>query len=77
MFLKFKALGILAGFTAAAFAFFSTIQWLASVYGSDAVVKGISFCFIGGLFYMMYSLILGKLQYDQRVDELNKSNEPK
>ena len=70
--LKVKALALLAGWMAAVFGGVAVVQLLAHQFGSEVIMNLITGGFIVGLLYMVYNLILTKLEWDAKVDELSK-----
>lgn len=70
--LKVKAAVMLAGWVGCVFAGIAVVQLLAHYFGSELVVNLLLGGAMAWLLYGVYSLILTKLQWDAKVDELNK-----
>jgi hypothetical protein len=70
--LKVKALALLAGWMAAVFGGVAVVQLLAHQFGSEVIMNLITGGFIVGLLYMVYNLILTKLEWDSKIDDLNQ-----
>ena len=69
--LKVKALALMAGWMGAVLAGVAVVQLLAIQFGSEVVMNIIVGGIVLGLLYMVYTLILARLEYDAKVDELN------
>lgn len=70
--LKVKALAILAAWVGCVLAGIAVCQLLAHYFGTELVMNLIAGTFILWLVYGVYSAILWKLQWDDKVDELNQ-----
>lgn len=70
--LKVRALALLAGWMAAVLAGVAVVQLLAHQFGSEIVMNMITGGIMAWLLYMVYTLILHKLEWDAKVDDLNK-----
>lgn len=70
--LKVKALALLAGWMGAVFAGIAVVQLAANYFGSETVLNIFVGAVLAWLMYQVYNLILAKLEWDARVDELNK-----
>ena len=70
--LKVKAAVMLAGWIGCVFAGIGIVQLIAHYFGSELVMNMIVGGILLWLLYAVYSLILWKLQWDSKVDELNK-----
>ena len=70
--LKVRALALLAGWMAAVFAGVAVVQLVAHQFGSEFVINLITGGILAWLLYMVYTLILAKLEWDAKVDELNQ-----
>ena len=73
--LKVKALALMAVWMGAVVAGVAVVQLLVHQFGSEVVMNMIVSGFVLGLLYMVYTLILGKLEYDAKVDELHKDKQ--
>jgi len=71
MSLKLKALFFLAGFISATVATASIIQYIARNVPAETIQTAFSVGIMGGLLYMVYSLILTRLEYDKKIDEIS------
>ena len=73
--LKVRALMYLAGWVGCLFAAIAVVQLLAHQFGTE-VVMGMVYGSIGlWLLYCVYNLILYKLEWDAKVDELHSNKE--
>ena len=70
--LKVKALALLAGWMAAVFGGVAVVQLLAHQFGSELIINLLTGGMMLWLLYMVYTLILKKLEWDAKVDELSK-----
>ena len=72
--LKVKALALMAGWMGAVLAGVAVIQLLARQFGSEVVINMVVSGFVVWLLYMVYTLILARLEYDAKVDALSEKN---
>lgn len=72
--LKIKALAIMAGIFGGTILVVGLFQIALETYGAQAVGNVIVSGFILGLCYMMYGLILNRLEYDEKLKELNSKD---
>ena len=72
--LKVKALAIMAGIFGGTILVVGLFQIALETYGVRAVGNVIVSGFMLGLCYMMYSLILNKFEYDEKLKELNSKD---
>ena len=70
--LKVKAGVLLACWMGAVFAGIAVIQLIAHYFGSEFVINLLMGAVMAWLLYGVYGLILAKLQWDAKVDELNQ-----
>ena len=73
--LKVKALALMAGWMGAVLAGVAVVQLLARQFGSEVVMNMIVSGIVVWLLYMMYTVILARLEYDAKVDELHKDKQ--
>ena len=73
--LKVKALALMAGWMCAVLAGVAVVQLLARQFGSEVIVNMVVSGFVVWLLYMVYSLILARLEYGAKVDELHKDKQ--
>jgi len=73
MSLKLKALLILVGGLSIAFGGIFLIEYIAIYFSREAIVTALSVFVMGGLLYMTYGLILSRLEYEQKIDEISKN----
>ena len=71
MSLKLKALLILAGFMAITVITSALVSYIAHNVSAETIQAAFSVGMIGGLLYMVYSLILTKLEHDKKLDEIS------
>ena len=69
--LKVKAAVMLAGWIGCVFAGVAIVQLIAHYFGSELVMNLLVGSLILWLIYGVYQLILMKLQWEAKVDELN------
>ena len=69
--LKVKALALMAGWMGAVLAGVAVVQLLARQFGSEVIINMVVSGFVLWLLYMVYTVILARLEYDAKVDELN------
>ena len=72
--LKVKALALMAGWMCAVLAGVAVVQLLARQFGSEVVINMVVSGFVVWLLYMVYTLILARLEYDAKVDALSEKN---
>ena len=72
--LKVKALALMAGWMGAVLAGVAVVQLLARQFGSEVIINMVVSCFVVWLLYMVYTLILARLEYDAKVDALSEKN---
>ena len=72
--LKVKALALMAGWMGAVLAGVAVVQLLARQFGSEVVINMVVSGFVVWLLYMVYTLILARLEYDAKVDALSEKN---
>ena len=72
--LKVKALALMAGWMGAVLAGVAVVQLLARQFGSEVVINMVVSGFVVWLLYMVYALILARLEYDAKVDALSEKN---
>jgi uncharacterized PurR-regulated membrane protein YhhQ (DUF165 family) len=72
--LKVKALALMAGWMGAVLAGVAVVQLLARQFGSEVVMNMVVSGFVVWLLYMVYTLILARLEYDAKVDALSEKN---
>ena len=72
--LKVKALALMAGWIGAVLAGVAVVQLLARQFGSEVVMNMVVSGFVVWLLYMVYTLILARLEYDAKVDALSEKN---
>ena len=70
--LKVKAAVMLAGWIGCVFGGVAVVQLIAHYFGTELVMNMIVGGIILWLLYGVYNLILWKLQWDSKVDELNQ-----
>ena len=70
--LKVKALALMAGWIGAVLAGVAVVQLLARQFGSEVITNMVVSGFVVWLLYMVYTLILARLEYGAKVDELSK-----
>ena len=73
--LKLRALAYLAGWLGCVFAAVAVVQLLAHQFGTEVVMSMVYGGIVLWLLYMVYTLILAKLQWDARVDELHNKQD--
>ena len=73
--LKVKALALMAGWMGAVLAGVAVVQLLARQFGSEVVMNMIVSGLVVWLLYMMYTVILARLEYGAKVDELHKDKQ--
>ena len=73
--LKVKALALMAGWMGAVLAGVAVVQLLARQFGSEVVMNMIVSGIVVWLLYMMYTVILARLEYGAKVDELHKDKQ--
>ena len=73
--LKVKALALMAGWMGAVLAGVAVVQLLARQFGSEVITNMVVSGFVVWLLYMVYTLILARLEYGAKVDELNKDKQ--
>ena len=69
--LKVKALALMAGWMGAVLAGVAVVQLLIRQFGSEVITNMVVSGFVLWLLYMVYTVILARLEYDAKVDELN------
>ena len=72
--LKVKALALMAGWMGAVLAGVAVVQLLARQFGSEVVMNMVVSGIVVWLLYMVYTLILARLEYDAKVDALSEKN---
>ena len=72
--LKLKALLYTAGFVVGCSIISYCLIWTLSMLSQQTIIWIASACGIGFLLYMMYNLILNKLEYDEKITELYDKN---
>ena len=72
--LKVKALALMAGWIGAVLAGVAVVQLLARQFGSEVVMNMIVSGIVLGLLYMVYTLILARLEYGAKIDALSEKN---
>ena len=72
--LKVKALALMAGWMGAVLAGVAVVQLLARQFGSEVITNMVVSGFVVWLLYMVYTLILARLEYDAKVDALSEKN---
>jgi hypothetical protein len=72
--LKVKALALMAGWMGAVLAGVAVVQLLARQFGSEVIINMVVSGFVVWLLYMVYTLILARLEYDAKVDALSEKN---
>jgi hypothetical protein len=70
--LKLKAVGILLGIFAVTFVSLGLVRVLAEYIGPDGVLNLVTGSMLALLIYALYGLILNKLEYDARIEQLTK-----
>lgn len=70
--LKVKAAVYLAGYIGAVFVVIAVLQTAAKYLGADFVTNCVIGAVLAWLLYGVYGLILAKLKYDAKVDELTE-----
>jgi uncharacterized membrane protein YsdA (DUF1294 family) len=70
--LKVKALALMAGWMGAVVAGVAVVQLLARQFGSEVVTHMVVSGIVVWLLYMVYTLILARLEYDAKIDEVSK-----
>ena len=70
--LKVKAAVYLAGYVGAVFVVIAVLQTAAKYLGADFVTNCVIGAILVWLLYSVYGLILTKLKYDAKVDELTE-----
>jgi len=70
--LKVKALALMAGWMGAVVAGVAVVQLLARQFGNEVVTHMVVSGFVVWLLYMVYTLILARLEYDAKIDEVRK-----
>jgi hypothetical protein len=70
--MKLKAASIVAGMVAVSFFAAAGCKWITETFTTEQIVQGIGMLSIAALLYMMYTLILTRLEYDSKVEELGK-----
>ena len=73
--LKVKALALMAGWMGAVVAGVAVVQLLARQFGSEVVTHMVVSGIVVWLLYMVYTLILARLEYGAKVDKLNKDKQ--
>lgn len=71
MSLKLKALLILSGLVVATVAATALVQYIAFNVSTETIKTAISVSVIGALLYTVYQVILSKLEYDKKIDEIS------
>jgi uncharacterized membrane protein YsdA (DUF1294 family) len=72
--LKVKALALMAGWMGAVLAGVAVVQLLARQFGSEVIINMVVSGFVLWLLYMVYTLILARLEYDAKIDALSEKN---
>ena len=72
--LKVKALALMAGWMGAVLAGVAVVQLLARQFGSEVIINMVVSGFVVWLLYMVYTLILARLEYDAKIDALSEKN---
>ena len=72
--LKVKALALMAGWMGAVLAGVAVVQLLARQFGSEVVMNMVVSGIVVWLLYMVYTLILARLEYDAKIDALSEKN---
>lgn len=72
--LKFKALVILMFWIAAVFLGLGFVRILVEQFGPEGVINGIVGAILAGLLYQVYGLILVKLEWDAKLNEMSKAD---
>ena len=72
--LKVKALALMAGWMGAVLAGVAVVQLLARQFGSEVIMNMVVSGFVVWLLYMVYTLILARLEYDAKIDALSEKN---
>jgi uncharacterized PurR-regulated membrane protein YhhQ (DUF165 family) len=72
--LKVKALALMAGWMGAVLAGVAVVQLLARQFGSEVIMNMVVSGFVLWLLYMVYTLILARLEYDAKIDALSEKN---
>jgi uncharacterized PurR-regulated membrane protein YhhQ (DUF165 family) len=70
--LKVKALALMAGWMCAVLAGVAVVQLLARQFGSEVITNMVVSGFVVWLLYMVYTLILARLEYNAKIEELSK-----
>ena len=70
--LKVKALALMAGWMGAVVAGVAVVQLLARQFGSEVVTHMVVSGIVVWLLYMVYTLILARLEYNAKIDEVSK-----
>ena len=73
MSLKLKALFIMVGGICIAVAGVFLAQYIAVTFSTETIKTGIATLITGALLYTVYGLILSRLEYEQKVDEISKN----
>jgi len=72
--LKIKALALMAGWMGAVLAGVAVVQLLARQFGSEVVMNMVVSGVVVWLLYMVYTLILARLEYDAKIDTMSEKN---
>ena len=72
MSLKIKALLQLVGLILAGIVGSELINFITTYVPKETIWTGIQFGLLGGLLYMCYGLILSRLEYNEKLKDLNK-----
>ena len=73
MSLKLKALLILAGVLSITFGGIFLLEYIAMHVSVETIKTAISVFIMGLLLYVTYGLILARLEYEQKLDEISKN----
>ena len=72
--LKVKALVLMAGWMGAVLAGVAVVQLLARQFGSEVIINMVVSGFVVWLLYMVYTVILARLEYDAKLDKISKQH---
>lgn len=73
MSLKLKAFLQLVGIVAAGIAGAELVNFITTYVPKETIWTGIQFGLIGGLLYLCYSVILARLEYNEKLKELKET----
>lgn len=73
MSLKLKAFLQLVGIVAAGIAGAELVNFITQYVDKETIFTAIQFGLIGGLLYLCYSIILARLEYNEKLKELSKT----